>query len=1039
MKQTTLLLLIFFAFANFYVKGDNPPIFPKTGNFIKNGSFEYGLNTSWEHKLTNGSQATFNLEDKTNVKHGSYALRVDVSSVARGNNNSVISSTQVTVGSDSIYLMRFWACGAEESKIYVEVEGCINSGILYEMHTGQTVFYFPFKVDPDRTDRNLKINFYFRDDVSKIKEYKPASGGNPEICKVTNEPGVSYYIDDVQIFDSNNDQSHDVHFTYMWNYNRVNNSENRTWSAGDNDVSIALPDGRVMWLFNDSFYGKNHPDRNRFHEGGDFVRNIVVMQDQNNMLTTLPVTDQEGERVFFRLPEEHAIPRNENGRNFLWLGDAIIEDNQIKAYLIEVIEKDGHETSNRSYLGKFSYPELEYLGVEEQEEFCRTYESFFVDGETIYLYRTDGPSLWERYMHVAKAELGDLSGKKGTWRFWNGEDWVADRSQSVVIGQNNMISSSFVKLGEGNYANVYMPVLSNELRVSFATAPQGPWTHTQTIAAGDKGAEFWYYMPNFHGQLPNGNFSVSYSANFQYCLFFCRDCQQQNYVDKFWYRQRYAQVDLYRLSPYTTDKKDCANVENGTAYWDDCGECVGGTTGKFPCIDNVVKFYLSPDYAGQAFGLDAGEYSYIDLIELEFDVQQIASLELKDGYIIELFEDDDFSGSVSIIDENSADVTSEVKSLIIRRKAIEALDGVYYIQNKRSGLFMGAAGTQTNPAATQTAYSGAELQQFELQYSGNGYHKLINKSGDKLLNVVNMSKNSKTNLELWGRSEYDITITNGTISDEHNASSPGEGVWMMIDKSNGTKYKTPHDRAWVEYVYNYPCVITKYSLTSSNGTRASDPQSWTLYGSNDGENWSELDVRSDNSFSRNFEEKSFTFTNSVVYAYYRIDMSCSEGESLQVAEWRLFVTGENAKDFDSQMFVIQDAGDGYVRIINKNSDLPIEILDGLTAEGARVWQIEDVQQEGALWKLIPQGEVSIKDIRDNNGFIISPNPAREIINIESVAVNRIVISDLNGRIVYDKYPNDDKISVDVINWAKGVYLVKVYTDNGVYGQKVIKL
>lgn len=41
---------------------------------------------------------------------------------------------------------------------------------------------------------------------------------------------------------------------------------------------------------------------------------------------------------------------------------------------------------------------------------------------------------------------------------------------------------------------------------------------------------------------------------------------------------------------------DCAGVENGTAYIDECGDCVGGTTGKKPC-----KQDCNGDWGGVAF------------------------------------------------------------------------------------------------------------------------------------------------------------------------------------------------------------------------------------------------------------------------------------------------------------------------------------------------------------------------------------------------------------------------------------------------------
>ncbi|MCG8697453.1 MAG: hypothetical protein MI922_05315, partial [Bacteroidales bacterium] len=51
--------------------------------------------------------------------------------------------------------------------------------------------------------------------------------------------------------------------------------------------------------------------------------------------------------------------------------------------------------------------------------------------------------------------------------------------------------------------------------------------------------------------------------------------------------------------PCVVGDKDCAGVVGGTAYIDDCGECVGGTTGKEPCTPGGISFI---DYSAYTIG-----------------------------------------------------------------------------------------------------------------------------------------------------------------------------------------------------------------------------------------------------------------------------------------------------------------------------------------------------------------------------------------------------------------------------------------------------
>ncbi|MCG8700269.1 MAG: hypothetical protein MI922_19605, partial [Bacteroidales bacterium] len=57
--------------------------------------------------------------------------------------------------------------------------------------------------------------------------------------------------------------------------------------------------------------------------------------------------------------------------------------------------------------------------------------------------------------------------------------------------------------------------------------------------------------------------------------------------------------------PCVVGEKDCAGVVGGTAYIDDCGECVGGTTGKEPCVIKPKDCAGVP--GGTAYIDDCGE------------------------------------------------------------------------------------------------------------------------------------------------------------------------------------------------------------------------------------------------------------------------------------------------------------------------------------------------------------------------------------------------------------------------------------------------
>ena len=55
------------------------------------------------------------------------------------------------------------------------------------------------------------------------------------------------------------------------------------WTGGDATYSIPLPDGRILWLFGDSFMGTVNADRSR--AGSPFMRNAFVVQNGEDLTT----------------------------------------------------------------------------------------------------------------------------------------------------------------------------------------------------------------------------------------------------------------------------------------------------------------------------------------------------------------------------------------------------------------------------------------------------------------------------------------------------------------------------------------------------------------------------------------------------------------------------------------------------------------------------------------------------------------------------------------------------------------------------------
>ena len=143
------------------------------------------------------------------------------------------------------------------------------------------------------------------------------------------------------------------------------------------------------------------------------------------------------------------------------------------------------------------------------------------------------------------------------------------------------------------------------------------------------------------------------------------------------------------------------------------------------------------------------------------------------------------------------------------------------------------------------------------------------------------------------RKSIDIT-TQGTlrVSNENGGgSAAGEGSPKLVDGDINTKYLYNYvPSSWFEIKFPTAVAVGAYAFTSANDASTRDPKDWTLQGSNDGTNWTDIDRKVDETFASRFQTKRYEIAGTPqAYTTYRILLTANGGSSLfQMAEWRLF-------------------------------------------------------------------------------------------------------------------------------------------------------
>ncbi|TDS13896.1 discoidin domain-containing protein [Sphingobacterium paludis] len=141
--------------------------------------------------------------------------------------------------------------------------------------------------------------------------------------------------------------------------------------------------------------------------------------------------------------------------------------------------------------------------------------------------------------------------------------------------------------------------------------------------------------------------------------------------------------------------------------------------------------------------------------------------------------------------------------------------------------------------------------------------------------------------------EMDIT-SSGTISvNFDNASGAGgnEGSLKLVDNDYNSKFLiNPYrENLYMQLAFPGGIAVSAYVLASANDAQDRDPKNWQLVGSNDMENWTVLDSKTDYMFTSRLQKVRFDIENATKYRYYRLNVTAIRGGTglFQMAEWRL--------------------------------------------------------------------------------------------------------------------------------------------------------
>ncbi|MCP2323322.1 subtilisin family serine protease [Hamadaea flava] len=311
------------------------------------------------------------------------------------------------------------------------------------------------------------------------------------------------------------------------------------WTGGDGTVSVLLPDGRVAWLFSDTFLGTVNADGTR-PDGAPMVNNTMVVQDG----ATLAVTLHGGSAAF---PETLVKPASEG--EFAWVGDAVVESGVLKV-LYNRFRRFGAGSLDVELMGTslatFALPGLTQTSLIDLPvgRSIQWGSALLGDGSYTYIYGTSSGLAGMKFAHIARAPAGGLG---AAWQYWTGTGWSGAEAEATRVMSGVGNSFAVQKVG-GQYVLVTQEtnaVFDPQFVAYTATSPTGSFAGpVQLLTAPEQqpGTQKIVYTARLHPDLArSGKLLMSYDVN-------SLD-NADNYADAHLYRPRFVELDWPRLQP----------------------------------------------------------------------------------------------------------------------------------------------------------------------------------------------------------------------------------------------------------------------------------------------------------------------------------------------------------------------------------------------------------------------------------------------------------------------------------------------------------
>lgn len=279
-------------------------------------------------------------------------------------------------------------------------------------------------------------------------------------------------------------------------------TRSKGWTGGDATYSIALPGGKNLWLFGDTFIDQVSPDRSR--PSFRLIRNSVVLQQGENFETIHGGTAST--------PDAFAKPPEAN--DWYWPGDGTVANGKIYLFM------HGFGTSGNG-AWDFYRTSVDLLTLNPEtfviEDSRRLFENPAIswgaavmeDDDYTYVYGVLS-SNGKKDLYVARTN-SDLS---DPWAYFDGASWQQDPFLATSILSDVSEQFAVFKDGDTYYLLTQHNLFGKEIYLFTSSSPAGQFTDKRTIyCTPETGGNIWTYNAFAHPQVYSDSLLISYNVN----------------------------------------------------------------------------------------------------------------------------------------------------------------------------------------------------------------------------------------------------------------------------------------------------------------------------------------------------------------------------------------------------------------------------------------------------------------------------------------------------------------------------------------------